>query len=214
MTLSAALRHHETKQRQWTPETLIAFENDIAAIFAQGKIPYPVHLAGGNETQIIQAFADIKPEDYVLAGWRAHWHCLLKGVPPDELKAEILKGHSVSLCFPRHKVLCSGIVGGIAPIAVGIAWALKQKNDHDPVGNLTMVHVFLGDMSAESGIVHEAMKYATGHNLPIRWIIEDNGVSVCTDTRAVWGTGYKSNVQYYTYKLTRAHVGVNKWVRF
>ena len=214
MTLSTALRSHETKQRQWRPQDLIAFEDDIAEIFAQGKIPYPVHLAGGNETQIIEAFADIRSEDYVLAGWRSHYHALLHGVPPEDLKAEILKGHSVSLCFPRHKVLCSGIVGGVAPIAVGIAWALKQKNDHDPVGNSSMVHVFLGDMSAESGIVHEAMKYATGHNLPIRWIIEDNGVSVCTDTRAVWGEGHSVFDLYYSYKLTRAHVGVNKWVRF
>jgi TPP-dependent pyruvate/acetoin dehydrogenase alpha subunit len=197
-----------------TADELIAFENDIAAEFEAGRIKAPVHLAGGNETQIIQAFADIKPEDYVLAGWRSHYHCLLKGVAPEVLKAEILKGHSVSLCFPRHKVLCSGIVGGIAPIAVGIAWSLKKKNDHDPVGHPTTVHCFLGDMSAESGIVHEAMKYAAGHNLPVRWIVEDNGVSVCTDTRAVWGAGRKSKAQYYSYKLTRAHVGIDRWVRF
>ena len=31
-------------------------------------------------------------------------------------------------------------------------------------------------------------KYSTNHDLPIRFVIEDNGKSVCTDTREVWNT--------------------------
>lgn len=200
-----------------TPEDLLAFEEEIAADFAAGLIHSPVHLGGGNELQLIEIFRDIQPDDWVFVGWRAHFHALLKGAPRDELKAAILAGHSVSLCFPRQKILCSGIVGGIAPIALGVAWSLKRRND-DGLGPQTFAHVFLGDMSAESGIVHECMKYAEGHNLPIRWIVEDNGLSVCTDTRKSWGEWEDMSgmprVVRYKYKLTRSHVGVGAWVRF
>jgi pyruvate dehydrogenase E1 component alpha subunit len=192
-----------------TPDDLLAFEEDIAQEFAAGKIRAPIHLGGGNERQLIDIFETIAPDDWVLAGWRSHFHCLLKGVPPAELKAAILAGHSVSLCFPAHKILCSGIVGGIAPIAVGLAWAIKRRGDD------RRVHCFLGDMSAESGIVHEAMKYASGHDLPIRWIIEDNGLSVCTDTKESWGTAvHLTKVTRYSYTLSRPHVGTGRWVKF
>lgn len=195
---------------EWTIERLVAFENDIAAEFAEGKIKAPIHLGGGNEQQLIDIFERVDAEnDWVLAGWRSHYHCLLKGVPPDKLKAAIMAGRSVSLCFPEHKIICSGIVGGIAPIAVGIAYAIEEM-DLDEV-----VHVFLGDMTAESGIVHEAQKYADGHALPIRWYIEDNGVSVCTDTHISWGISpYVSPVETYDYVLTRPHSGIGQWIRF
>lgn len=188
---------------------LLAFEEDIAQEFAAGNIRSPIHLGGGNEAQLIEIFKGIGPDDWVLAGWRSHYHCLLKGVPRDELKAAIMAGRSVSLCFPEYKILCSGIVGGIAPIAVGLAWAIKDRQEPG-----IEVHCFLGDMSAQSGIVHEAMKYAAGHDLPVRWIIEDNGTSVCTDTKASWGTRVGSQVTYYDYKLSRPHSGVGRWVKF
>lgn len=188
---------------------LLAFEEEIAQEFAAGNIRSPIHLGGGNERQLIEVFKDIDPDDWVLAGWRAHYHCLLKGAPRDELKAAILAGHSVSLCFPAHKILCSGIVGGIAPIAVGLAWAIKQR------GEDARVYCFLGDMSAESGVVHEAMKYAAGHDLPVRWIVEDNGISVCTDTKESWGlpAGFPEITRYH-YTLSRPHAGIGRWVKF
>jgi TPP-dependent pyruvate/acetoin dehydrogenase alpha subunit len=191
------------------PADMLAFEEEIAQEFAAIKIRAPIHLGGGNEAQLIEIFKDIAPTDWVLAGWRAHYHCLLKGVPRDKLKASILAGRSVSLCFPEHKILCSGIVGGIAPIAVGLAWALKRR------GELTLVNCFLGDMSAESGIVHEAMKYAAGHNLMVRWIVEDNGLSVCTNTQISWGLSRDvPRTKRYVYNLSRPHAGIGRWVKF
>ena len=188
---------------------LLAFEEDIAQEFAAGNIRSPIHLGGGNEKQLIEIFETIRPQDWVLAGWRSHYHCLLKGVPPAKLKAAILAGHSVSLCFPEHRILCSGIVGGIAPIAVGMAWAIKQRREN------TRVHCFIGDMTAESGIVHEAVKYAAGHDLPIMWIVEDNGLSVCTSTKESWGVpaGFPEITRYH-YTLSRPHAGTGVWVRF
>jgi TPP-dependent pyruvate/acetoin dehydrogenase alpha subunit len=194
---------------------LLAFEEDIAQEFAAGRILAPIHLGGGNERELIDIFDEVQADDWVLCGWRSHYHCLLKGVPPDELKAAILSGHSVSLCFPRHKILSSGIVGGIAPIALGIASEIKRRNDENPLGHETRVWVFLGDMTAESGIVHEAMKYAARHGFPIRWVIEDNGQSVCTPTQASWGSHPgEPDVTRYRYELSRPHAGIGKWVRF
>jgi TPP-dependent pyruvate/acetoin dehydrogenase alpha subunit len=200
----------------YTPESLLAFEEEVAQEFATGSIRSPVHLSGGNEKELINLFQyNIQPDDWVLCSWRSHYHCLLKGAPPEDLKRAIRDGHSVSLCFGKQKILSSGIVGGTAPIACGIGWELKRKNDNDPTGNATHVWVFLGDMTAESGIVHEAMKYAINHCLPVKWVFEDNGQSVCTDTKQAWGEArtLRPDHRYY-YKLSRPHAGIGKWVRF
>lgn len=197
------------------PDDLLAFEEDIAQVFGRGEIRSPVHLAGGNEDQLLKIFEHINQDDWILVGWRSHTHCLLKGVPPAELKEAIIRGRSIALCFPRQKVLCSAIVGGIAPIAVGIAMAVKRKNDEDPTGNSTCVHAFIGDMTAETGIVHESMKYGSRHALPIKWIIEDNGQSVCTDTQASWGDSKTApDVTMYRFTLSRPHCGIGKYVQF
>jgi pyruvate dehydrogenase E1 component alpha subunit len=60
-----------------------------------------VHLCDGNEDAMIEIFKRIGKEDWVLCSWRSHFQCLLKGVPPDVLKAEIMAGRSISLCFPE-----------------------------------------------------------------------------------------------------------------
>ena len=46
-------------------EQLIAFEDDIAALFNAGKIRAPVHLYSGNEEQIIASFRPIRAQDWV-----------------------------------------------------------------------------------------------------------------------------------------------------
>src|SRR6185369_14348574 len=103
----------------YTPDDLRAFEDDIAEAFARGEIKAPIHLSGGNEEYLINLFKDIRPGDWALVGWRSHYHCLLKGVPPSDLKAAILDGRSVALNFPEARIIGSGIVGGTPPIAVG-----------------------------------------------------------------------------------------------
>lgn len=195
-----------------TRDDLIAFENDIAADFNAGKIKSPVHLAGGNEAQLIEIFEGIGPNDWVLCAWRSHYHCLLKGVPPEKLKAAIHAGRSIALCFPEHRVLSSAIVGGICPIATGLGWAIKER------GGKERVHVFVGDMTERTGIYHECVRYCVGHRLSVQFYVEDNGKSVCTDTEEVWGAEpvYERTVpvERYGYSLTWPHVGTGQWVRF
>ncbi len=198
-----------------TPEELQAFELLIASDFQDGLIKSPIHLSNGNEAQLIKIFEGIKPYEWVLCQWRSHLHCLLRGVPPEDIRKAVHAGHSVSLCFPKYKILSSGIAGGTAPMAVGLAWAAKRRNDENYTGLQENVHVFIGDMTAQMGIVHEAMKYAARHQLPIKWIIEDNGKSVCTDTISSWGEHMdKPDVTTYQYELTWPHSGTGKWVRF
>ena len=198
-----------------TPEELIAFETEIADIFNAGKIRAPVHLYYGNEAQMIEIFRDVKPEDWVFCSWRSHYQCLLKGVPREEVKAEILDGRSISLCFPKYRVVSSAIVTGVLPIAVGTAMGIKRR------GEKARVHCFVGDMTAETGAFHECLKYSTNHQLPIRFIIEDNAKSVCTDTREAWNqpvltyeNGRHPLVVYYKYQTKYPHAGAGKRVQF
>jgi pyruvate dehydrogenase E1 component alpha subunit len=196
-------------------EELIAFEDEVASCFNSGKIRAPVHLYSGNEAQIIHACQDIRAQDWVFCSWRSHYQCLLKGVPKSELMAEILAGHSISLCFPEYRIYSSAIVGGVVPIAVGTAMAIKQKKED------SRVYCFMGEMTAETGIAHESIKYSRNHQLPIHFVVEDNSKSVCTDTRQAWNQPVLSfensndeYVSYYKYETKYPHAGAGVRVQF
>ena len=194
---------------------LIAFEDEVAERFNSGRIRAPVHLYSGNEAAMIEVFKDVQPNDWVFCSWRSHYQCLLKGVPAAEVMAEIMAGRSISLCFPAQRVYSSAIVGGVLPIAVGTAMAMARS------GEAARVHCFIGDMTAETGIAHESLKYSRNHRLPIRFIVEDNAVSVCTDTRAAWNQPRLSfddvrdeYVHHYRYETRYPHAGAGVRVQF
>ena len=195
---------------------LISFEEQIAALFNDGKIRAPVHLYQGNEEKIIDVFKKINKQDWIFCTWRSHYQCLLKGVPESEVKEEILAGRSISLCFPKYNIYSSALVGGSIPIAVGMALSLKLKKQKD-----TKVYCFLGEMASESGIAHESIKYSRNFDLPIHFVIEDNSMSVCTDTRKTWqqkklsfeGPNDKF-ITFYSYKSKWPHAGAGKRIEF
>ncbi len=201
-----------------TKDEIIAFEREIADIFATGVIRAPVHLRAGREDALINIFKErhIGDDDYVFGFWDSHELALLKGVPRTELKQAIIDGKSISLCFPEYKMLCSGIVGSLMGTAAGVAWALKNQ------GKKGRVFLFCGDMSAETGIFHEAVKYVYNFDLPATFIVCDNGVSVMTDTRAVWGNAepwfkgakYESKIIYFKYTNGYPHSGLGKLIKF
>ena len=187
-----------------TSDSLIVFEEEIAQLWEAGKIRAPVHLAGGNEHQLIEIFKDVKEEDWVFSTHRSHLHALLKGVPSDEVKAEILAGHSICLCFPNHHFYTSAIVGGNLPIATGVAM----------VGH--RVWCFTGDMGSNTGMFSECLRYSQKNQLKITFIIEDNGLSVMTPTEAVWPEPwlFADNVIRYHYKNRWPHQGTGVNVVF
>jgi pyruvate dehydrogenase E1 component alpha subunit len=198
-----------------TKEELIAFEEEIAVEFNTGRVRAPVHLYSGNEEQMIEIFRSVQPQDWVFCSWRSHYQCLLKGVPREQLKKEILAGHSISLCFPEHRIFSSAIVTGVLPIAVGAALAIKRQ------GGSERVHCFMGEMTAETGMANTCIKYSRNHGLPIRFIIEDNGKSVCTETRETWAaerltfeSSHDPLIVYYRYQTKYPHAGAGVRVQF
>lgn len=194
---------------------LIDFENEVAEKFNNGLIRSPVHLYYGNEDKIIKIFEKVNKNDFVFCSWRSHYQCLLKGVPKNELMDAILEGRSISLCFPEYRIYSSAIVGGNLPIAVGTAMSIKLQNLDEKV------FCFMGDMTSETGIAHECIKYSQQHDLPIMFIIEDNKKSVMTDTRETWKMKKLSyedtnedKIIFYKYETKYPHAGAGKRVQF
>lgn len=205
-------------------EDLILFEEEIGNIFNVGKIRSPIHLYSGNEDLIIEVFKDVDVEnDWVCCTWRNHYQGLLKNIPKEIILENIMNGKSMVMNLPEYKFICSSIVGGIPSIATGIAFAIKLQNKSD------RVWCWVGDMSAETGSFHEAYKYSLNHNLPITFVIEDNGKSVCTPTSLVWNREFpyylkkkyeggvlkQENLCYYQYINNRyPHAGAGIRVQF
>jgi len=193
-----------------TKEELIRFEEEIKSMFLDKQIHAPVHLSVGSEEPLIEIFKDVdKEDDWVFSTHRSHYHGLLKGVPTEWMKEEILKKRSIHLYNSDCKFFTSAIMSGVAPIATGVAMALKRKKTKGHVW------VFIGDMSAEMGVFHECTKYAARHELPMTFIIEDNGLSVNTPTQKAWGESKKEpHIIRYNYERKYPHQGCGEWVEF
>ena len=112
-------------------------------------------------------------------------------------------------------MLRSAFVTRLLPIAVGLVLGIHRD------GGSERVWCFLGDMTSETGSAHECIKYVHNHQLPVHFVIEDNGKSVCTDTRETWGTDtltYENvddpYITYYRYETKYPHAGAGKRVQF
>jgi TPP-dependent pyruvate/acetoin dehydrogenase alpha subunit len=204
-----------------TKQELIDFETEMGERFNNREIRAPIHLYHGNEDQIMQVFNAIDIEnDWVCCTWRNHYQALLKGVPKDLLRSEIIAGRSMVLNLPEYKLVCSSIVGGIPSIATGLALAAKLRNTGEHVW------CWAGDMSAETGSWHEAYKYSVNHRLPITFVVEDNSLAVESPTDKIWGRTVPyyatdtdwyqdTNLIYYRYRNTRyPHAGAGVRVQF
>jgi len=199
------------REHNWNEEELIHFENKIIESWEVGKIRGPIHLSNGNEAQLIEIFKRIKTTDWVFSTWRSHYHALLKGISPKWIENEILDGKSITICKFDEKFYSSAIVGGTLSIALGVAKSIKMDNGTD------RVWCFIGDMSFESGLFYETYKYARNFELPLYFVVEDNGVSTNTPTQVTWNNIKKevpNDVIYYEYTSNFPHYGTGKWVVF
>ena len=68
-------------KREINKKELIEFEKEIAEKWNNYKIPYPIHLSGGNEDELIEIFKEIKtdpflskhPSTFFLGAWDGYW---------------------------------------------------------------------------------------------------------------------------------------------
>ena len=188
----------------WTVERLRAFEGSIREAYLTGEVRGALHLSRGNESQLIEIFRDIGPGDWKFSTWRSHYHALLSGVPEDRVRAEIMAGHSISLHFPEHRFFTSSIVGGCLPIATGVAMAIKRQRGSE------RVWCFVGDMASSIGIFADCNRYAWAFELPITFVVENNGYSTTTPTHEAWGCRYKmkgEKIIHYEYEREWPHSG-------
>jgi TPP-dependent pyruvate/acetoin dehydrogenase alpha subunit len=201
----------------YTKEDLQAFEEDIRQCFLRGEIRYPVHFSAGNESQLIQIFKEnnIGDDDWCFCSHRNHLTALLKGIPKEWLKEQIIKGNSMHIMSGKYKFFSSSIVGGSLYPAVGVAESGER------------VFCFVGDMCALTGKFHEAVQYSLHFNLPITFIIECNGLSTNTPSYETvnikhkhdynikiiheWGNG---KVLRYCYERQVPHINVGQFVSF
>ncbi len=193
-----------------TAASLIAFRDRVEAAFLDRRIRCPVHLpSDGQAEPLFRIFEDVRPQDWVFSGWRSMWHALLKGMPEGDVFGQIVAGRSMYLMSREYRFMCSSIVGGVLPIALGVAAGIKRS------GEDARVYAFSGDMTARSGLFHETMQYANGHALPMRFVVEDNSVSTDSPTAETWGMGTEvANIEWYMYERNRPHVGLERYVTF
>lgn len=188
----------------WKPEELIGFVDKIADLHDAGQLPFALHLAGGNEKQLIEIFSEIDEGDYVLSTHRNMYHALLHGLPPEEVEKKILNGRSMFMFDRERNFYVSAIIGGPVAIAVGIALAIKRK------GLDKKVWCFLGDGTEDTGHFAEAARYVDGFDLPCTFVIEDDGMAVEASKAHRWGTDKNLEwypcVRRYHYVKSRPHI--------
>ncbi len=192
-----------------TKEELREFEKWCVDIYKAGKLRSPLHLSGGNEEHLQAIFKDIEEDDWIFTTYRSHYHALLKGVPKEWLKQWVSDNKSIHVMNKEHKIVTSAIVGGTLSSALGAALGIKLK------GGKNRVWAFCGDMTSESGTFHEVTKYARRNDLPITFVVEDNGLSTDTPTQETWGLKDSGpNIIKYNYKRIYPHYGVGVFVDF
>jgi pyruvate dehydrogenase E1 component alpha subunit len=159
-------------------------EEESARAYAEGKIGGFLHLYIGQEAVGVGSIAALRPDDYVVTTYRDHGIALAKGMSPRALLAELFGkatgcsgglGGSMHMFDKEHHMLGGyGIVGGHIPLASGVAFASKYRDD----GRVTLC--FFGDGAVSIGGFHEGVSLAALWRLPIVFICENNEYSMGT----------------------------------
>jgi pyruvate dehydrogenase E1 component alpha subunit len=165
---------------RWYDEMLLMrrFEEKAAELYRNGKIGGFCHLYNGQEAVSTGSIGALNPDDYVITAYRDHGQAISKGVQPNTIMAELLgkvtgttkgKGGSMHI-FDREKNFLGGhaIVGGHIPLAAGVAFAIKYRNERK------VCLCFMGDGATNIGSFHEALNLAALWKLPVIYIIENN----------------------------------------
>ncbi len=160
------------------------FEERCLRSYQQGKIGGFLHLYIGQESVAVGCCSVMDDNDHIITAYRDHGHALGVGMGMNELMAENFgkytgcskgKGGSMHYFDPsRHYWGGHGIVGGQVPLGTGLAYGLKYK------GIKGACLTFMGDGAVNQGAVHESYNLAALMELPVVFIIENNGYSMGT----------------------------------
>lgn len=160
------------------------FEEKAGQLYGQQKIRGFCHLYNGQEACIAGAVTALEKEDKYITAYRDHAHPIALGTHPKYVMAELLakatgiskgKGGSMHM-FDKERNLLGGhgIVGGQIPLGAGIAFAEKYKKTN----NLCIT--FMGDGAVRQGAFHEVLNLAMLYQLPVIFVIENNGYAMGT----------------------------------
>ncbi len=157
------------------------------------QIAGSMHLCAGQEAVPLGALAALHADDQVIATYRGHGWALAAGLDPRAVFAEICqrqsginggRAGSAYLMAPDTRFIGeNSIVGAGTTMACGVAMAnIAQKNNR-------IVVVTIGDGAMNQGSVHEAMAFAAVRNLPVIFVVENNGWSELTATSDMFRIG-------------------------
>jgi TPP-dependent pyruvate/acetoin dehydrogenase alpha subunit len=158
------------------------FEESLDTLFQDQKIFGTYHRCIGQEAVAVAfTFYLNKKNDFVVSNHRNHGHYLAFKEKYQSLYDEIAgkstgvsSGNGGSQVLMEKNFFSNGIMGTTIPIATGIAMGFKLKK----LKNLVVC--FLGDGALGPGVTYESLNLASLHQLPILFIIENNGIAQTT----------------------------------
>ncbi len=159
-----------------------AVETALLDLFAAGRLRGTVHTCLGQEAIAAGVVGALDlARDAVCSNHRGHGHYLAYSGDARGLIAEIM-GRPDGVCggvggsqhLHRGNFYANGILGGMSPVAAGIALAEKT------MGSGAVTVVFHGDGAMAEGATHETMNVAALWRLPLLIAVEANGVAQST----------------------------------
>jgi pyruvate dehydrogenase E1 component alpha subunit len=172
------------------------FENRTAQAYQQAKIGGFCHLYIGQEATAVGTIAALNHDDPIVTAYRDHGHALARGMDAGACMAEMYgkisgcakgKGGSMHM-FDKPNWLFGGhgIVGAQTPLGTGLAfaaryeWEVLGKSVTGGEAKKKVSLAFLGDGALNQGALHEAMNLAGLWDIPVIYVVENNGYSMGT----------------------------------
>jgi pyruvate dehydrogenase E1 component alpha subunit len=160
------------------------FEERVAQLKRTLVVHGLIHLSVGGEGVAAAVCGQLRDDDAVYSGHRAHGHAIAKGAPVDRAMAELMGrvdglclgiGGSMHLVDAEHGFMgATGVVGGNLPMALGTALA------HHLQGGDQVSVVFFGDGAVQAGHFNETINLAALWRLPLIFVCENNGFAEFT----------------------------------
>ena len=160
------------------------FEQVSMLHYQGGRMGGFLHLYIGQESVAIGCVSLMGENDHVITAYRDHAHALGVGMSMNECMAELFgkatgcskgKGGSMHYFAPDKNYWGGhGIVAGQTPLGLGLAYGLKYR------GLKGAAMCFLGDGAVNQGAFHESLNLAGLWDLPVIYVIENNGYSMGT----------------------------------